>query len=141
MTQNKKIFINIAVKDLPLSTAFYEGIGFSKIPDFSNDLASCVKWTEDIYFMLLTHNFMKNFIERKEIADMNTVADTIFACMLGSKEEVDEMVTKALAHGGRVYTNPYNEQYDFMYTKSVVDPDGHIIEVGFMDMEKEMSQK
>lgn len=141
MPTTNKMFINLAVKNLPLSTAFYEGLGFSKVTEFSGETASAFKCTEEVYFMLLTHDFMKNFIEGKEIADMNKSADAIFAYMVGSKEEVDDIVAKALASGGRVYTNTYNDQYDFMYTKSIVDPDGHILEIGFMDMEKAMNQK
>lgn len=132
----KQIYINITVSDLKASTDFYEALGFTKALDWSNDVASCLKWSEDIFFMLLTRDFMKNFIQDKTFADMNKSADAIFSFMLNSKDEVDEVLKKAENVGARIYANKFNEQYDFMYTKSVLDPDGHILEIGFMDMDK-----
>lgn len=136
MQKNKQIYINITVSDLKLSTNFYEALGFVKFSDWSNEVASCLKWSEDIFFMLLTKDFMKNFIQEKSFADMNKQADTLFSFMLDSKEQVDEMLKKAESVNAKVYVNKFNEQFDFMYTKSVLDPDGHILEIGFMDMEK-----
>lgn len=136
MKSNKQIYINITVSDLKISTNFYETLGFIKVLELSNEVASCLKWSEEIFFMLLTNDFMKNFIQEKTFADMNKQADSIFYISLNSKEEVDEVLRKAESIHARIYSNKFNEQYDFMYTKSVLDPDGHILEIGFMNMEK-----
>ena len=95
-----------------------------------------MKWSEEIYFMLLTHNFTKNFIEGKEIADANLFVTAIFSLQMNSKEEVDEVVQKALNFGARTFKNKFTEQFDFMYTTSLVDPDGHILEILYMDKSK-----
>jgi len=134
--KNKQIYINIPVQDLGASTSFYEALGFEKQKNFSDANASGMKWSEEIYFMLLTHEFTKNFIEKKEIADTQKVADAIFALQMNSTEEVDEMVTKAKNVGARTYKSEFNEQHDFMYTTSIVDPDGHILEIFYMDDSK-----
>ena len=132
----KKIYINIPVSDLGKSTKLYEAIGFEKQEDFSNAEASGMKWSEEIFFMLLTHDFTKNFIEGKEIANMKKMADGIFALEVDSNEMVDDIVNKAESAGARVYKNKYNEKFDFMYTFSIEDFDGHILEIFHMDMSK-----
>ena len=132
----KKIYINIPVNDLGKSTKFYEAIGFEKQIDFSNREASGMKWSEEIFFMLLTPDFIKNFIEGKEITDMKKVAGSIFALEVDSNEMVDDIVKRAENAGGRIYKNKYNEKFDFMYTFSIEDPDGHILEIFHMDMSK-----
>ena len=132
----KQIYINIAVSDLEKSVKFYEALGLEKREDFSNSEGAGMKWSEEIYFMLLTKSFAKNFIEGKEIADSNKYTEAIFAMQCDSAEEVDTMVEKAVVAGARTYKNKYNEQHDFMHTTSLVDPDGHILEFFYMDMSK-----
>ena len=132
----KKIYINIPVGDLERSTQLYEAMGFEKQVDFSNGDASGMKWSDEIFFMLLTHGFTRNFIEGKEIADMKKMADGIFALEMDSDEMVDEIVKRAESAGARVYRNEYNQKFDFMYTFSVEDFDGHILEIFHMDMSK-----
>ena len=132
----KKIYINIPVGDLERSTQLYEAIGFEKQVDFSTAEASGMKWSDEIFFMLLTHDFTRNFIEGKEIADMKKMADGIFALEVDNNEMVDEIVKKAESAGARVYRNEYNQKFDFMYTFSIEDFDGHILEIFHMDMSK-----
>ena len=132
----KKIYINIPVSDLERSTQLYEAMGFEKQVDFSTAEASGMKWSDEIFFMLLTHDFTSNFIEGKEIADMKKMADAIFALEVDSNEMVDEIVKRAESAGARVYRNEYNEKFDFMYTFSIEDFDGHILEIFHMDMSK-----
>ena len=132
----KKIYINIPVRDLERSTQLYEAMGFEKQVDFSNGDASGMKWSDEIFFMLLTQDFTRNFIEGKEIADMKKMADGIFALEVDGNEMVDEIVKKAESAGARVYRNEYNQKFDFMYTLSIEDFDGHILEIFHMDMSK-----
>ena len=40
----KTIFVNLPVKDVARSTAFYEAIGFTKDDRFSNEQGSAMKW-------------------------------------------------------------------------------------------------
>ena len=132
----KQIYINIAVSDLEKSTKFYEVLGLEKQENFSNSEGAGMKWSDEIYFMLLTNNFIKNFIEGKEVVDSNKYTEAIFAMQCNSAEEVNEIIKKAIGVGARTYKNKYNEQHEFMHTTSVVDPDGHILEFFYMDMLK-----
>ena len=132
----KKIYINLPVKSLAKSIAFYEAIGCVKQDDFSNDDGAGMKWSDEIYFMLLTHTFTQNFIQTKEIADASKVANAIYAFEFESKDEVNTIVSKALEAWAEIYKNKYTEQFEFMYSTSIVDPDGYIIEAFYMDTSK-----
>ncbi len=138
MQTKKSIYINLIVKDLARATAFYEAIGCTKNPMFSNDDASSMVWSEEIVFMLLTQEFAHNFSDGKNIPDQKESASAFYALSLASKEEVDEFCAKAKSAGGRVYENKFNQEMagDFMYTYEVEDTEGYILEPSFMDISK-----
>ncbi|MFG2195089.1 VOC family protein [Streptomyces sp. NPDC048639] len=127
-----KIFVNLPVKDLPRSKDFFTKIGFSFNPQFEDENAACMVITDDIYAMLLVEPFFKTWIGKKEIADATTTSEALVALSFDSREQVDELVTKALASGGQEI-GEVNDQ-GFMYGRSFQDLDGHIWEGIFMDM-------
>ncbi|WP_245553450.1 VOC family protein [Echinicola vietnamensis] len=91
-----KIFVNLPVKDLSRSKAFFEHLGFNFNPQFSDEKAACLVINEDnIYAMLLTEPFFKQFT-KKDIADANKTTEVLIALDMDSKEAVDEMVIKAV---------------------------------------------
>src|SRR5678816_2782316 len=94
-----KIFVNLPVKDLERSKAFYTALGYSFNPQFTDANAGCLVISEDIYAMLLVEPFFKGFTKR-EIADTAKGNEVIVALTADSKEEVDRLVDKALASGG-----------------------------------------
>jgi predicted lactoylglutathione lyase len=128
-----KIFINLPVADLKKSMVFYEAIGFKNNPQFTDETAACMVVSEEIYVMILTHEKFSQFIT-KSISDSKTQASAILSLEMESIEKVDGLVLKALAAGG----NESREAMvlDFMYQRSVEDPDGHNWEFFFMDMSK-----
>lgn len=127
-----QIFVNLPVKNLERSKVFYESIGFNVNPQFTDDTAACVVISDTIYVMLLTHEKFKEFTS-KDIADAHETTEVLNALSAESKEEVDELVDKALKNGG---SKAYDTQeLGFMYSRSFNDPDGHIWEVLYMDME------
>jgi uncharacterized protein len=136
MKNNKQIYINLIVKDLEVSTAFYTAIGCTKNPIFSSEVASSMVWSDEISFMLLTEKFALNFNDNKEIADQKKSVSAFYALSLESKEAVDEFCKNAERAGGRVYLSKFNQDMasDFMYTFEVEDPDGYILEPAFMDV-------
>jgi uncharacterized protein len=138
MTNRKSIYINLIVKDLARTTAFYAAIGCVKNPQFSNDVACAMAWSDEIIFMLLTEAFALNFNDGKEIANQKKSVGAFYALGLESKETVDEFCAKATGAGGRVYANKFNQDMasDFMYTFEVEDPDGYILEPSWMDVSK-----
>jgi predicted lactoylglutathione lyase len=127
----KLIFVNLPVSDLKRSVAFYEAIGAKNNPQFTDDTAACMVFSDTIHVMLLTHDKFAQFTP-KRIADAHATSEVLIAISADSREAVDEITEKALAAGGR---EPREKQdYGFMYGRSFEDPDGHIWEPMWMDM-------
>ncbi|MXO68442.1 lactoylglutathione lyase [Altererythrobacter marinus] len=129
---SRMIFINLPVSDLERSKAFYEAVGFRNEPRFTNDDAACMVWSDAINVMLLTHGFWKTFTS-KTIPDAQTTAQVLLALSQESTADVDAIVARATAAGGRADPTP-RQDHGFMYGRSFEDPDGHIWENTFMDM-------
>ena len=129
---SKLIFVNLPVTDLPKSKAFYEAIGFTNNPPFTDDTAACMVLSDVIHVMLLTHDKFAQFTP-KRIADAHATSEVLICISADSREGVDEITDKALAAGGR---EPRERQdYGFMYGRSFEDLDGHIWEPMWMDVE------
>jgi predicted lactoylglutathione lyase len=135
---SKQVFINLAVKDLQKSMDFYTALGFTNNPQFSDDTAKCMVWSENIFVMIMTHEKFKTFIT-KPVADPKSTIAGIFSLSLNSVDEMNNAMTKGLKAGG---TEP-NELRDhgFMQQRTIEDPDGHTWEVFFMDMAKFPTQQ
>ena len=127
-----KIFVNLPVTNLDRSKEFFTKIGFTINPQFTNDKAACVVISEDIFAMILGHEFFKTFIPRTEISDATKTTEVIVALSADSKEGVNELADKAIAAGGSQLREP--EDHGLMYARSFQDLDGHIWEVVWMDM-------
>ena len=129
----KKIFINLPVTDLQRAMTFYTAIGFINNPMFSDETASCMTLTEEIYVMLLTHPKFKEFT-KKEISNTTKTASVINCLSVDSNEEVNAMIEKAIKAGG-IESNEAKD-YGFMQQRSFEDLDGHLWEVLYMDVTK-----
>jgi len=127
---DRKIFVNLPVKDLKKSMSFYEAIGFKNNPQFTDDTGACMVVSEEIYVMILTHEKFQGFTP-KQIVDATKSSEVINALSYESRAEVDDVVTKATSAGGAKYAEP--QDYGFMYQHGFQDPDGHIWEVFWMD--------
>ncbi|HEY1606108.1 MAG TPA: VOC family protein [Allosphingosinicella sp.] len=128
----RMIFVNLPVTDLKRATAFYEALGAQKNPQFSDDTASCIVFSETIFAMLLTHDKYLQFSPRP-IGDAHRTSQVLLCLTADSRAEVDDMVERAAAAGGVADPSPKDE-YDFMYGRSFQDPDGHLWGVNWMDM-------
>ncbi|MFJ1841654.1 VOC family protein [Streptomyces sp. NPDC088146] len=124
------IFVNLPVKNLETTKAFFGKLGFSCNPQFSDENTACLVISDTIFAMLLTEPRFKEFT-RKEITDSSKSTEVILALSAESRARVDELVDTALASGG----SPANEPVDHghMYGRSFQDPDHHIWEVMWMD--------
>ena len=129
---SKMIFVNLPVTDLPRAVAFYEAVGATKIPQFSDDTAACMVLSDTIHAMLLTHEKYKQFTSKK-IVDAKTASEVLICVSADSRDEVDDLVKKAIGAGGTADPTPVQD-FGFMYGRSYEDPDGHIWEVMWMDM-------
>jgi predicted lactoylglutathione lyase len=128
----KQIFINLPVRDLKRSTAFYTAIGATLNPQFSDDTASCMVISDTIFVMLLTHEKWAMFT-KKPIVDAHRESEVMLALSAEDKAAVDKITDAAGANGGKADVNP-KQDYGFMYGRSFEDVDGHIWECMYMDM-------
>jgi predicted lactoylglutathione lyase len=119
---NRQIFLNLPVADLPWSMAFFKALGFAHNPQFTDDTATCIVISDTIYVMLLTHAKFRQFTP-KAVCDTSKAVEVLIGLSCASRQEVDELVAKALAAGGTTHDKP--EDLGFMYSHSFIDPDGH----------------
>ncbi|WP_213979113.1 VOC family protein [Sphingomonas sp. dw_22] len=130
------IFVNLPVADVARATAFYEAIGCTKDARFSNEVASAMQLSDEIVFMLLSHDFFKGFTP-KPIADAHATSEVLLCISRDSREAVDAIMAKAAAAGGRIDIRE-KQDMGFMYGRSFEDPDGHIFEPMYMDVDAAM---
>lgn len=125
-----QIFVNLPVKDLKKSIAFFTALGYSFNPQFTDEAATCMIISDDIFVMLLTEARFKDFTT-KPIADASQSTEVITCLSCENRGKVDEIVSKARAAGGTIYAEP--KDYGFMYQHSFQDLDGHLWEYIYMD--------
>src|ERR1700744_4155273 len=117
-----KVFINLPVKDLSKSMEFFQNLGFSFNPQFSDEKAGCMVVSDSIFVMLLTDSYFKSFIDT-EICDANHSTEVLIALDANSADEVKEFVKKAESLGAKIYAEA--KDHGFMYQHSFADLDGH----------------
>ncbi len=126
----RRIFVNLAVRDLEKSKRFFSALGFDFDPKFTDDNAACMIVGDDGFVMLLTEPFFRRFT-RREPCDTTRYTEALVAVSCDSRAEVDDLVQKALAAGGTHAMDP--QDHGFMYGWSFYDVDGHHWEVFWMD--------
>jgi predicted lactoylglutathione lyase len=125
-----QIFVNLPVKDLKRSVAFFTRLGYSFNPQFTDENATCMIVGDNIFVMLLVESFFKTFTP-KALCDAKTHTEVLVCLSVDSRAQVDELVRKAVAAGG---TTPNAEKdYGFMYGHGYQDLDGHLWELVYMD--------
>lgn len=125
-----KVFINLPVKDLDKSKAFFEGLGYSFNPQFSDENAACMVISDTIYAMFLTEDYFKTFT-KKALSDAKKSTEVLIALDAGSREEVQQIISKAKELGAAIYSEP--QDHGWMYQHSFADLDGHQWEFAYMD--------
>jgi uncharacterized protein len=125
-----KIFVNLPVKDLKKSMEFFTKLDFTFNPQFTDETAACMVVSEDIYVMLLTQDKFKTFTP-KAICDATKSTEVLVCLSCESRENVNDMVRKAVGGGGTTYNEP--QDHGFMYGHGFQDLDGHIWELIYME--------
>jgi uncharacterized protein len=125
------IFVNLPVRDLKASTAFYTALGGTMNPQFSGEKSSCMMFSDAISVMLLTHEHYSQFTQRP-IGDARRESQALLALSADSRDAVNETLARASAAGGRPDPNPAQD-HGFMFGRSVEDPDGNVWEIMWMD--------
>lgn len=126
-----KVFINLPVKDLAKSMDFFQNLGFSFNPQFSDEKACCMVVSESIFVMLLTETYFKSFIDT-EVCDARQSTEVLIALDAASADEVKQFISKAESLGGKLYAEA--KDHGFMYQHSFADLDGHKWEMAYVDM-------
>lgn len=129
-TTSAQIFVNLPVRDLKRSVAFFTKLGYAFDVRFTDENATCMILGENLFAMLLVHPFFETFSD-KPIADATKGTEVLIALSLESREAVDRIVKQALSAGARRYAEP--KDHGFMYQWGFEDLDGHIWEYLWMD--------
>lgn len=127
------VFINLPVTDLDRSIAFYKAVGAEQNAQFTDETASMMTFSDTISVMLLTHAKFSQFTSKK-IADAHSTSEVLICLSADSRDDVDATIGKAEATGAVIDPLP-KQDYGVMYGRSFEDPDGHIWEVMWMDVE------
>jgi predicted lactoylglutathione lyase len=129
----KQIFINLAVSELQKSMDFYTALGFTNNPQFSDDTAKCMVWSESIFVMLLTQEKFTTFAT-KPLADTKSTLAGLFSLSVDSIDEVNRILTNGIKAGGAEPSEM--RDYGFMQQRTIEDLDGHTWEIFYMDISK-----
>ena len=129
---SQMIFVNLPVTDLARSKAFYEAIGATNNPQFTDETAAMMSFSPEVNVMLLTHDKWRQFTS-KTIPDAKSHAQVLLALSRDSREEVDAITADAERQGVTIDPTP-KQDFGWMYGRSFEDPDGHIWEVMWMDV-------
>ena len=127
---SKMIFVNLPVRDLAKSMAFYEALGFTNEPRFTDETAAAMVWSDSIIVMLLTHEKWQSFTDRP--IPPTSASEVSLALAMDDRAAVDAMIAAAAAHGGTADINPVQD-HGFMYGRDLLDPDGHVWGPFWMD--------
>ena len=120
----KQIILNLPVQDLGKSRAFFSALGFTFDPRFSGENAAFLNIVDgSIQAMLTTEDFFQSLIG-KPVADARQANEVVICLSCESREEVDSLIAKAAAAGGRIPHPP--EDHGFMYDQGFEDIDGHL---------------
>lgn len=125
-----QIYVNLPVKDLRRSVAFFTALGYQFNPQFTDENATCMIVSDTIYVMLLVESYFQTFT-KKAICDAHRNTEVLLCLSCESRDKVNELVAKAVAAGG---TTPLeSKDHGFMYQHGYQDLDGHLWELVFMD--------
>ncbi len=126
----RMIFVNLPVIDLKASMTFYAALGFRNNPQFSDDTAACMAWSEAIHVMLLTHEKWRTFTDRP--IPPKTSSEVLLCLSFDSRDTVNGLRDAATASGGEIDVNPPVD-LGFMFSRAITDLDGHVWELMWMD--------
>ena len=127
----RMIFVNLPVADLTVAMNFYSALGFENNPQFTDETAACMVWSEAIHVMLLTHDKWRSFTDRP--IPPSSSSEVMLALSFDSRDAVDAVNQAAADNGGTADINPVQD-LGFMYNRNLADPDGHVWEMMWMDM-------
>ena len=130
---SRMLFVNLPVADLEASKSFFSDLGFEFNPQFTDENAACMVVNDQTNVMLLAKPYFETFTD-KPVIDARSQVQTLLSFSADSREEVDRLADQAIANGATETKEP--QDMGFMYQRAVQDLDGHVWEIGYMDMSK-----
>ncbi len=130
--QQKMVFVNLPVTDVKRATAFYEALGFVKNDEFSNETSSGMMWSDSIWVMLLSHDFYRQFLNGREIADTQKTSGALTAFSFDTPEGAKHFAETAKANGGDYFQVDMGIPEDVMVGYEIIDLDGNQLESAWM---------
>lgn len=127
---DRQLFVNLPIRDLARSTAFFTALGFAFDPQFASDDGACLVISPAARVMLVTERVFKTLTERG-VCDTSTHVEVLVTVSCESRAEVDQLVKLAAAHGGKAAGEA--QDHGFMYDWGFYDPDGHGWGVAWMN--------
>ncbi|MCZ4312240.1 glyoxalase/bleomycin resistance/extradiol dioxygenase family protein [Comamonadaceae bacterium G21597-S1] len=134
---NRQIFVNLPIKDMQQSQAFFRALGWEFNPQFTNDQGACLVVADNIFVMLLVEPFFQTFT-KLPVSDARKATEVLVALSCDDRAEVDALVAKAVAAGATTPNAP--QDHGFMVQHGFADLDGHQWEVFWMDMAQAPAQ-
>lgn len=128
------IFVNLPIRDLAASMAYYKALGFDHNPQFTDETAACIVISETIFVMVLTHDKFKQF-SPLPIPDAKAQTQALYALSRDSRAAVNQIAEAGLKAGGKEVRDA--QDMGFMYSRAIADLDGHVWEYVWMDMSGE----
>ncbi|WP_091061715.1 VOC family protein [Klenkia brasiliensis] len=126
------VFVNLPVSDVDAAKAFYAGLGWQLNEQFSDEGTASFVVSETITAMLLSRERFAGFLpEGAEVGDPARQVSVMTALSADSREECDDLLARAVAHGGQQFAQP--QDHGFMYGTSFADPSGNVWEAVWMD--------
>lgn len=127
--QHAQIFVNLPIKDMARSQAFFRSLGYEFNPQFTNEQGAALVLGENLFVMLLVEPFFQTFTH-KTIVDAHQSVEVLVCLSCSSREEVDALVRKARDAGATVPNAA--QDHGFMYGHGFTDLDGHVWELVHM---------
>ncbi len=127
---SRMLFVNLPVKDVRRSQAFFTALGFQFEPKYTGETSACMIVDDNIFVMMLEESYFKTFT-KKDVSDATRTTEVLLALSCDSRQQVDDLVAKAVASGGALAREA--QDHGFMYVQAIEDPDGHIWELAYME--------
>ncbi len=127
-----RLFVNLPVRDLERSMAFFRRLNFRFDACLSEARAACMAVSKNVYIVLLGKENARFPLrtENGQPARMDTDGQVIVTLPVESRAEVDDLVERALAAGGTPASGTLD--FDCLYGRSFFDPDGNVWEIQWL---------
>lgn len=131
----KQIWLNLPVKDVAKSKAFFSKIGFSFNEQHDTPSSTCMLVGDGKFVVMLFEELLFASFSQNKLTDTQGSSEILISIDAESAEEVNQLADKVNEAGGNVFGLP-GESQGWMYGCGFADLDGHRWNVLYMDFSK-----